>query len=127
MTFAAPGTYTYYCLIHTFMKGSDHRPVTRPQAALTALLATGAAALAAAPAAGAATREFWVAATPVVWNMAPNQRDNITGARLDPGADRDADDRLPPLLAELAPTARQLADVRQPEPHPGTADARPGR
>ena len=58
--------------------------MTRPQAALAALLATGAAALAAAPAAGAATREFWVAATPVVWNMAPNQRDNITGARLEP-------------------------------------------
>lgn len=40
--------------------------------------------LAAAPAAGAATREFWVAATPVIWNIAPNVRDNITGARLDP-------------------------------------------
>ncbi len=54
-------------------------------AALAALLATGAAAiLAAAPTAGAATREFWVAATPVVWNIAPNQRDHITGARLDP-------------------------------------------
>ncbi len=38
----------------------------------------------AAPAASAATREFWVAATPALWNMAPNQRDTITGARLDP-------------------------------------------
>lgn len=57
----------------------------RRTVALAILLLTGAAALAAAPAAGAATREFWVAATPVIWNMAPNQRDNITGARLDPG------------------------------------------
>ncbi|HVF77715.1 MAG TPA: multicopper oxidase domain-containing protein [Solirubrobacteraceae bacterium] len=45
---------------------------------------TGAAVLAAAPAAGAATREFWVAATPVIWNMAPNGGDHITGTRLDP-------------------------------------------
>jgi manganese oxidase len=52
--------------------------------ALTILLATGVAALAAAPAAGAATREFWVAAVPVTWNMIPNQFDNITGARFDP-------------------------------------------
>jgi FtsP/CotA-like multicopper oxidase with cupredoxin domain len=58
--------------------------VTRSQRALRALLLTGAAVLAAAPAAGAATREFWIAATPALWNMAPNQRDNITGTRLDP-------------------------------------------
>jgi FtsP/CotA-like multicopper oxidase with cupredoxin domain len=58
--------------------------VTRRPAAFAVLLAAGAAALAAAPAAGAATRDFWVAATPAVWNMAPNERDNITGARLDP-------------------------------------------
>ncbi|MBW3652515.1 MAG: multicopper oxidase domain-containing protein [Actinobacteria bacterium] len=51
---------------------------------LAVLLVTGAAALAAAPGAAAATREFWVAATPVVWNIAPNERDHITGARLDP-------------------------------------------
>jgi FtsP/CotA-like multicopper oxidase with cupredoxin domain len=52
--------------------------------ALAGLLLTGAAALAAAPPAGAATRELWVAATPAVWNMAPNQRDDIGGARLSP-------------------------------------------
>ena len=52
--------------------------------ALAALLLTGAAALAAAPAADAKTREFWVAATPVVWNIVPNQRDNITGAQIEP-------------------------------------------
>ncbi|HUR83853.1 MAG TPA: multicopper oxidase domain-containing protein [Solirubrobacteraceae bacterium] len=52
--------------------------------ALAALLLTGAAALAAAPQAGATTREFWVAASPVVWNMTPNQRDNITGAQIEP-------------------------------------------
>ena len=57
--------------------------MSRRVALLTALV-TGAAVLAAAPAAGAATREFWVAATPVIWNMAPNERDNITGATLDP-------------------------------------------
>jgi FtsP/CotA-like multicopper oxidase with cupredoxin domain len=58
--------------------------VTRSQRRVGAVLLTGAAVLAAAPAAGAATRQFWVAATPVVWNMAPNQRDAITGMRLDP-------------------------------------------
>jgi FtsP/CotA-like multicopper oxidase with cupredoxin domain len=52
--------------------------------ALVGLLLTGAAVLAAAPAAQAQTREFWVAATPALWNMAPNQRDNITRTRLEP-------------------------------------------
>ena len=55
-----------------------------PRVALTTLLATGAAALAAAPAAGAATREFWVAAVPVTWNMVPNQLDAITNTRYEP-------------------------------------------
>ena len=45
--------------------------------ALAALLATGVAALAAAPSAGAATREYWVAAVPVTWNMVPNGFDDI--------------------------------------------------
>jgi FtsP/CotA-like multicopper oxidase with cupredoxin domain len=49
-----------------------------------AVLAAGAAALAAAPAASGAVREFWVAATPVTWNMAPNGRDAITGTALQP-------------------------------------------
>jgi FtsP/CotA-like multicopper oxidase with cupredoxin domain len=49
-----------------------------------AVLAVGAAALAAAPAASGAVREFWVAATPVTWNMAPNGRDAITGTALQP-------------------------------------------
>ncbi len=57
--------------------------MNRGRAATAALLVTGAA-LVAASAAGAATREVWVAATPVIWNMAPNERDHITGARLDP-------------------------------------------
>ncbi len=52
--------------------------------ALAGVLATAVATLAAAPAT-AATREFWVAATPVIWNMAPNERDHLSGARLDPG------------------------------------------
>jgi FtsP/CotA-like multicopper oxidase with cupredoxin domain len=56
----------------------------RLRVALTALLTASAAALAAAPVAGAATREFWVAAVPVTWNMMPNQFDAITGMRYDP-------------------------------------------
>jgi FtsP/CotA-like multicopper oxidase with cupredoxin domain len=48
-------------------------------------LATGAAALAAAPVACAQVRELWVAATPApTWNMAPNQRDPIHGTVLAP-------------------------------------------
>jgi len=58
--------------------------VIRERRALPALLLTGAAALAAAPAAGAATREFWVAATPATWNITPNQRDAITGTPFSP-------------------------------------------
>jgi FtsP/CotA-like multicopper oxidase with cupredoxin domain len=42
------------------------------------------AALAAPPAAGASTRVFWVAATPTIWNMAPNERDAIGGTQLSP-------------------------------------------
>jgi FtsP/CotA-like multicopper oxidase with cupredoxin domain len=51
---------------------------------LTAILLAGAAALFAAPAAGAATREFWVAAVPVTWNMVPNQFDAIASTRHEP-------------------------------------------
>jgi FtsP/CotA-like multicopper oxidase with cupredoxin domain len=54
------------------------------RAALAAVVATGAAALAAAPPAPAAVREHWIAAVPVTWNMAPNQRDAITGRLHDP-------------------------------------------
>src|SRR3954452_15312348 len=39
----------------------------------------GAVASAAAPAAFAHVREYWVAAVPVTWNMVPNQRDAISG------------------------------------------------
>ena len=58
--------------------------MTRPRVALATLLVTGVAAMAAAPAAGAAVREYWVAAVPVTWNMIPNQFDDITGTRYDP-------------------------------------------
>jgi FtsP/CotA-like multicopper oxidase with cupredoxin domain len=51
----------------------------RRTARTLALLCAGAAALAAAPAASAATRTYWVAATPVTWNMVPNERDAISG------------------------------------------------
>jgi FtsP/CotA-like multicopper oxidase with cupredoxin domain len=54
------------------------------RAALAAVLATGAAVLAAAPQALAAVREHWIAAVPVTWNMVPNQRDAITGKQHDP-------------------------------------------
>jgi FtsP/CotA-like multicopper oxidase with cupredoxin domain len=51
--------------------------------ALAILMATGAAAMAAAPA-SATTREFWVAAVPVTWNMVPNGFDDVTGTRYAP-------------------------------------------
>jgi FtsP/CotA-like multicopper oxidase with cupredoxin domain len=47
--------------------------------ALTTLLVMGAAVIAAASPAQGATREFWVAAVPVTWNMMPNGFDDITG------------------------------------------------
>jgi FtsP/CotA-like multicopper oxidase with cupredoxin domain len=46
---------------------------------------TGATACAVAPAASAATREFWVAAVPApTWNIAPTERDAIHGMALSP-------------------------------------------
>jgi FtsP/CotA-like multicopper oxidase with cupredoxin domain len=54
------------------------------RAAVAALLASGAAALAAAPDAHSEVREHWVAAVPASWNVVPNQRDAITGASHDP-------------------------------------------
>jgi manganese oxidase len=60
--------------------------VRRRTATLVAVLGlTGAAAAAAAPAASGAVREVWVAAVPApTWNIAPNQRDAITGTALAP-------------------------------------------
>jgi FtsP/CotA-like multicopper oxidase with cupredoxin domain len=49
----------------------------RRLAVLTTCL--GAVASAAAPAASARVRDYWVAAVPTTWNMVPNQRDAITG------------------------------------------------
>src|SRR5262249_4611235 len=49
---------------------------------LTLMLVLGAA-LAAAPRAHAATREYWVAAVDVDWNMIPNGHDAITGMMYD--------------------------------------------
>ena len=54
----------------------------RRAAALAALAVCGAAAPAAAPA-SAAERHVWIAATPVTWNLVPNGRDAISGARFD--------------------------------------------
>jgi FtsP/CotA-like multicopper oxidase with cupredoxin domain len=58
----------------------------RRAATIVALLAVmGAATSVAAPAASAATREFWVAAVPApTWNMAPNGRDAIHNMPLNP-------------------------------------------
>ena len=46
---------------------------------LTTVLILGAASLLAAPSASAATREYWVAAVPVTFNIVPNGRDAIMG------------------------------------------------
>lgn len=57
-----------------------------PVAALAAALACGAAAAVAAPASHAAVRDVWVAAAPApTFNIAPTQRDPITGTQLEPG------------------------------------------
>ena len=50
--------------------------------ALTTLI--GAASLLAAPSASAATRDYWVAAVPVTWNIVPNGRDAIMGMEYTP-------------------------------------------
>ena len=58
----------------------------RRRATLVATLSClGAVAVATAPSASAATRDVWVAAMPApTWNMAPNERDGITGMPLSP-------------------------------------------
>ena len=58
-----------------------HRSVRR-LTALTTLI--GAASLLAAPSASGATRDYWVAAVPVTWNIVPNQRDAIMGMEYTP-------------------------------------------
>ncbi len=57
--------------------------MTRTRGAV-AMCLTGALLGGSASAASAATREFWVAATPVTWNAVPNGRDAITNASYDP-------------------------------------------
>ena len=54
------------------------------RAAVAAALMSGAVALATAPAASAKVREYWVGAVPITWNIAPNQRDGITGTTFSP-------------------------------------------
>jgi len=56
----------------------------RPTATTVALLVVGAASALAVPTASASTREVWVAAVPVTWNMVPNERDAIMGTTFDP-------------------------------------------
>jgi manganese oxidase len=53
------------------------------RAAATVAVALAGAALHAAPA-GAKTRDYWVAAEPVTWNMVPNQHDAIMGMEYPP-------------------------------------------
>jgi FtsP/CotA-like multicopper oxidase with cupredoxin domain len=54
------------------------------KATFVAGVLTGAAALSAAPVASAATREYWVAAVPVTWNMVPNGRNAIDRMTFEP-------------------------------------------
>lgn len=66
--------------------GADTRP-SRPaaRAVVVGLAIALLAVAAAAPAAGAAVRRYWVAATPAPhWNIVPNERDAIMGMRYDP-------------------------------------------
>jgi FtsP/CotA-like multicopper oxidase with cupredoxin domain len=59
--------------------------VRRLATSVAALVGMGAVASAAAPAASAAVREYWVAAVPApTWNMAPNERDAMAGTMLSP-------------------------------------------
>jgi FtsP/CotA-like multicopper oxidase with cupredoxin domain len=59
--------------------------VRRVATIVAVLTGTGATASAAAPAASAAVRQYWVAAVPApTWNMAPNERDAINGTALAP-------------------------------------------
>jgi FtsP/CotA-like multicopper oxidase with cupredoxin domain len=51
--------------------------------ACAAVAVACAATLAAAPGAGAATREYWVAAAPTTWDIAPNGQDPIHGTPVD--------------------------------------------
>ena len=53
---------------------------------LTAIALPALVALLVPAAAGAATRDVWVAATPTEWNAVPNARDAIHGLRFDPAA-----------------------------------------
>jgi manganese oxidase len=54
------------------------------RAAAAVLISTGAVLYAAPAGAEAATRHYWVAAVPVTWNIAPNQRDGILGVSYAP-------------------------------------------
>src|SRR6185312_5099623 len=66
-------------------EGHGHGSVRRLATLVAVIAGTGAAALAAAPAASAALRQYWVAAVPAPsWNMAPNERDAIMGTQLSP-------------------------------------------
>ena len=69
-----------------------------------ALASAGALALccaAAAPPASARTLDYWVAAVPTSWNIAPNGRDAIMGTADRPRRRDLPDGRLPPLHAAL--------------------------
>jgi manganese oxidase len=59
--------------------------VRRLATIVAAIAGMGAVAMAAAPAASGAVREYWVAAVPApTWNMVPNQRDAIAGNLFSP-------------------------------------------
>jgi manganese oxidase len=69
--------------------GQDHRPVVAPFRRVVRGLAAAAlpalAAVLAPAAAGAATRDVWVAAVPATWNAVPNARDAMHGTTFTPG------------------------------------------
>ena len=101
VTFGTPGTYDVLLPDPPVHARDGHRPVRRcgPSGPDRCW---GRRRLAAAPAASAAVREYWVAAVPVTWNIVPNQRDAIMGMRYDAVADRLPDGRLPALHEALA-------------------------
>ena len=105
------------------------RPVRRAATIVALLAVTGAATSVAAPAASAATREFWVAAVPApTWNMSPNERDAIHGMPLSPSQTVFPTVVYRRYSAALGPPdAQHRRGHEQPGPHPRTAAARAGR
>ncbi len=80
-----------------------------PGALLPALVAVLVAA-ALSPSAGAATREYWIAAVPVTWNIVPNERDAIEHMTFSP---EETTVRTVVYKAYTRNWERELPDVRR--------------